>query len=137
MLSARQSSAVRGKSKSHGVMVDGTKKQNEAKALGEFTKSGPTFDQLFSKYVNKKVIRHNRPTKRSKCFARKKQTMQEQRLTKSACEVAQLMSPAHQSLGMSWHFSPIYSSPMFCPAQVWESAAMNPYYMYSSFDYSG
>lgn len=44
VLSARQFGVVRGRSKSHGMMVDGTKKQNQAKALGEFTKSGPMFD---------------------------------------------------------------------------------------------
>lgn len=32
VLSATQSGVVRGRSKSHGVMVDGTKKQNQAKA---------------------------------------------------------------------------------------------------------
>jgi hypothetical protein len=46
------------------------------------------------------------------------------------------MSSTHLSLGMSWYFSPVYSSLMFCPAHMWESVAMYPYYILSLFAYS-
>lgn len=40
-------------------------KQNTAKATGWLIKANPPFGQLLSKYVNKKVGRHDRPGKRS------------------------------------------------------------------------
>jgi hypothetical protein len=40
------------------------RKQNTAKAPSQLIKVNPTFDQLLSKYVNKKVDRHDRPGKR-------------------------------------------------------------------------
>jgi hypothetical protein len=42
----------------------GTWKTNMFKAAGQLIKSGPTFDQLLSKYVKKKVSPSDRPTKR-------------------------------------------------------------------------
>jgi hypothetical protein len=42
----------------------GTWKTNTFKAAGRLVKSGPTFDQLLSKYVKKKVVPSDRPAKR-------------------------------------------------------------------------
>lgn len=39
-------------------------KQNKVKAPGRLIKASPTFDQLLSKYVNKKVHPCDRPAKR-------------------------------------------------------------------------
>jgi hypothetical protein len=41
----------------------GTWRTNASKALGRLVKAGPTFDQLLSKYVKKKVDPSNQPTK--------------------------------------------------------------------------
>jgi hypothetical protein len=43
------------------MKVDGTKKQNQAKSLGKFAKSGPISNQLLFKYMNKKSVLHKRP----------------------------------------------------------------------------
>jgi hypothetical protein len=42
----------------------GTWKTNTFKAAGRLVKTGPTFDQLLSKYVKKKVVPSDRPAKR-------------------------------------------------------------------------
>jgi hypothetical protein len=42
------------------------KNQVQTKALGKSAKSGPTLDQLLSKYMNKRVVQHNRLAKQSK-----------------------------------------------------------------------
>jgi hypothetical protein len=65
----------------------------------------PTFDQFISKYMNKKVILHNRPTKQSKSSTVKKWSIQGQRLTKPTREVARQMSSTHLWYRGSFHLS--------------------------------
>jgi hypothetical protein len=44
-------------------------------------------------------------------------------------------SPIHPV--MSGYFPPAYSSSVYCPIQMWNSTTMNPWYIHSSFAYSG
>jgi hypothetical protein len=51
----------------------GTWKTNTVKAAGRLVKSGPTFDQLLSTYVKKKVGPSDRPPKRSRSPTQERQ----------------------------------------------------------------
>jgi hypothetical protein len=51
----------------------GTWKTNMFKAVGRLVRSGPTFDQLLSKYVKKKANPSNRPAKRPRSPTQKRQ----------------------------------------------------------------
>jgi hypothetical protein len=74
ILRIRQSNIVRNKSTTHMMKVNGTEKQYRGKALGKSAKSSPTFDQLLSKYTNKRVVLHNRLAKQSKVVYGKEAT---------------------------------------------------------------
>jgi hypothetical protein len=68
----------------------GTWKTNTFKAAGRLVKSGPTFDQLLSKYVKKKVGPSDRPAKRPRS------PIHEQRKVRP-------IGPPHQSEEMKGH----------------------------------
>jgi hypothetical protein len=68
----------------------GTWKTNTFKAADRLVKSGPTFDQLLSKYVKKKVGPSNRPAKRPRS------PIHEQRQVRP-------IGPPHQSEEMNGH----------------------------------
>jgi hypothetical protein len=61
--------------------------------------------------------------------------MQKQKPIKPVQKVVQQRLPDHPPLGMSQCF-PVYSSPMYCPTQVWVGAAMNLYYKPNLFAYA-
>jgi hypothetical protein len=56
---------------------------------GQLVKVGPAFDQLHSKYVSKKAVLHDRPTKKPRASAKTK------RSNKIARKVTQQASPLH------------------------------------------
>jgi hypothetical protein len=64
--------------------------KNTFKAAGRLVKSGPTFDQLLSKYVKKKVVLSDRPAKRPRS------PIHEQRQVRP-------IGPPHQSEEMKGH----------------------------------
>jgi hypothetical protein len=68
----------------------GTWKTNTFKAVGQLVKSGPTFDQLLSKYVKKKASSSDRPAKRPRSPIREQ------------CQVRPI-GPPHQSEKMEGH----------------------------------
>jgi hypothetical protein len=76
-----------------------------------------------------KVVPCGRPTKWHRLPAKAAQP------NKMEQKATQQVSPTHSM--MPWYFSPAYSSLIYCPVQTWSSAAMNPYYMYIPFAYSG
>jgi hypothetical protein len=121
ILIIRQSNIVRHRSTTHATKVNGTDKQDRDKALGKSAKSSHTFDQLLSKYMNKRNISHNRRARQSKSSAGRKRPVQRQRTIKLARKVTRQMSLAYPPLVMSWYFPPVYSSLMCCLAQVWSS----------------
>jgi hypothetical protein len=96
---------------------------------GRLVKTGPTFDQLISKYARKKVVLHNRPTKKPRWPAKTK------RPNKTAWKVTQQASHVHPL--MLGYFPPSYSSSIYCPIQIWSYTTMNPWYVCSPFAYSG
>jgi hypothetical protein len=110
----------------------GTWKTNTFKAAGRLVKTGPTFDQLLSKYVKKKASPRNRPAKRPRSL------VHEQRQVRP-------IEPPHQSEEMKGHtmqlrpnipawtppppYSPMpypytYMPPPYVPNQMW---GMPPY----------
>jgi hypothetical protein len=110
----------------------GTWKTNTFKAAGRLVKTGPTFDQLLSKYVKKKVGPSVRPTKRPHS------PIHEQREVRP-------IGPPHQSKEMKGHivqlrpnittwtppppyppmpYSYTYIPPPYVPNQMW---GMPPY----------
>ena len=101
--------------------------------FGWLNRFGPTFDQLLAKYMEKKVVPHDRPIKQTKSKRRFEQKPMSTKLTQ---KVVQPRSPGHPPLGMAWCF-PIYPSPMCCPTQVWGGTAMSPYCWLNLFAYSG
>jgi hypothetical protein len=56
---------------------------------GQLVKVGPAFDQLHSKYVSKKAVLHDRPTKKPRASAKTK------RSNKITRKVTQQASPLH------------------------------------------
>jgi hypothetical protein len=99
--------------------------QNTCNTHGRLVKAGPTFDQLLSRYANKKVVLRNRPGKKPRT----------KRLNKTAQKATQQASPIHPM--MSGCSPPAYSSSIYCPIQMWNGTTMNPWYMHSPFVYSG
>jgi hypothetical protein len=80
------------------------------------------------------VPRFQKPRqKHLKSSVGKKRSVQGQRQIKLTQEVARQMLSTHLSLGMSLYFPPIYSSLMFGPTHMWDSAKMNLYYVHSLF----
>jgi hypothetical protein len=67
-----------------------TWKTNTFKAAGRLVKSGPTFDQLLSKYVKKKADSSDRPTKRPRSPIREQYQVRP-------------IGPPHQSEKMEGH----------------------------------
>jgi hypothetical protein len=108
------------------------RKQNTAKTSRRLSRVGPSFDQLFAKYM-KKVVPHNRPIKPMKS---KRRSVRKQKPTKTAQKVAQPRSPSHPSLEIARCFL-VYPSPMCCPTHVWGGTAMNPYYWPNPFAFLG
>jgi hypothetical protein len=88
-----------------------------------------TFDQLLSN--NKKVVPRGWPTKQPRPPTKVTQAI------KRAQKATQWVSRVHPSLVVSWYFLPAYSSPIYCPIQIWNSTAMNLYYMHNPFGYLG
>jgi hypothetical protein len=68
----------------------GTWKTNTVKAAGRLVRSGPTFNQLLSKYVKKKVVPSDQPAKRPRS------PIQEQQQVRP-------IGPPHQSEKMEGH----------------------------------
>jgi hypothetical protein len=50
----------------HVVTTDPTFEQNTFKTSSQFSRTDPTFDQLLTKYIKKKVVPHDQPIKRTK-----------------------------------------------------------------------
>jgi hypothetical protein len=109
----------------------GTRKQNTFKTSSQFSKVDPTFDQLLTKYIKKKLVPHDQPIKWTKS---KRWYMQKQRPTKPAKKVVQPRSLGHPPPGIS-RYCPVYSSPMCCPTQVWGGTVMSRYYLSNLFAY--
>jgi hypothetical protein len=105
-------------------------KTNTFKAAGRLVKTGPTFDQLLSKYVKKKIGPSDRPTKQPRS------PVQEQQQVRP-------IGPPHQSEKMEGHtvqlrpniptwtppppYPPMpyaYIPPPYVPNQMW---GMSPY----------
>jgi hypothetical protein len=84
----------------------GVQGQSTCNTHGRLVKANPAFDQLLSKYASKKVVLHNRPTKKPWT----------KRSNKTARKVTQHASPIHPI--MPTYFLPTYSSSMHYHVQM-------------------
>jgi hypothetical protein len=105
----------------------GMQGQSTCNAHGRLVRAGPTFDWFLSKYISKKVILRDRPTKKPWAPAKIKW------LNKMARNATQQAPPIH--LAMLGYLPSAYSSSMYCPVQMWDGTTMNPWYMHSPFAY--
>jgi hypothetical protein len=100
----------------------GTWKTNTFKAAGRLVKSGPTFDQLLSKYVKKKVGPSDRPTKRPRSPIREQYQVRP-------------IGPPHQSEKMEGHTVqlrpniPTWTPPLSYPPMPYPYAYITPPYV--------
>jgi hypothetical protein len=111
----------------------GTWKTNTFKAAGRLVKSGPTFDQLLSKYVKKKAGSSDRPPKRSRLPTQERQQVRPIRpphqSERTGGHNVQLRSNVHARTPplpytpMSYHYTYI-PPPPYIPNQMW---GMPPY----------
>jgi hypothetical protein len=111
----------------------GTWKTNTFKAAGQLVKSSPTFDQLLSKYVKKKVGPSDRPPKRSRLPTQERQQVRPieppHQSERTGGHNVQLRPNVHAwtpplpYTPMSYHYTYILPPP-YIPNQMW---GMPPY----------
>jgi hypothetical protein len=126
--SARQSAHGQRRWRRHKARKE-TQGQSQYDAQGRPIKVGPTFNQLLAKYVGKKVVLRDRPTKKLWSPTKTKRP----RIT--VRKTMQQASPVH--LVIPGCVPPTYSLSMNCAVQIWNGMTMNPWYMRTPFVYSG
>jgi hypothetical protein len=106
---------------------EASKKTQGQSTYSRLIKADPTFDQLLSKNASKKTVPRDRSTKKPRSPAKTK------RPNKTAQKATQQALSVHPM--RPGYFSPVYSSSVYCPTQMWNGTTMNPWYMYSPFVY--
>jgi hypothetical protein len=124
--SARQAAHGQRRQRTHKARKE-TRGQRQHDAHGRLVNIGPTFDQLLAKNASKKTVPCDRSTKKPRLPAK---TKRPNKMAQKATQQASLVHPMRPG-----YFTPVYSSSVYYPVQIWNGTTMNPWHMYSPFVY--
>jgi hypothetical protein len=124
--SARQSAHGQRRQRPHKARKE-TQGQSQHDVHGWLAKASPTFDQLLAENASKNTVPYDRSTKKPRSPAKTKRPNKTAQKATTQAPHVHPMRPGY--------FSPVYSSSVYYPVQIWNGMTMNPWHMYSPFVY--